>query len=130
MNFLTYILCFCLQERKKFNGKLMYAQRQLERELDLEKFIKRQRMTTMAILGLLNRKQVFYTTKLTQLVAYDDERAVLQGESERSYSENEDMAKMKKTSRRAFTDRIAVDLVSSRDRVDKRLLKLHAIATD
>lgn len=111
MNFLTYILCFCLQERKKFNGKLMYAQRQLERELDLEKFIKRQRMTTMAILGLLNRKQVFYTTKLTQLVAYDDERAVLQGESERSYSENEDMVKMKKTSRQLFADRIAVDLV-------------------
>ena len=87
-------------------------------------------MTTMAILGLLNRKQIFYTTKLTQLVAYDDERAVLDGESERSYSENEDLAKMKKTSRRTFADRIAADLISSRDKVDKRLLKLHAIATN
>ena len=40
------------------------------------------------------------------------------------------MTKLKKTSKTIFTDRIAVDLVNSRDKVDKRLLKLHKIASD
>ena len=46
-------------------------------------------MLTTAVLGLLNRNQAFYATQMTQLVAYDDERAVLDRESEFRYSESD-----------------------------------------
>ena len=129
MRFLTYFFCCRQNARKKFKGKLRQASQRLDRELDLERFIKRQRMLTTAVLGLLNRNQVFYASKMTQLVAYDEERKLLEKDSEFSFSDNNiDRADDKETSKSTFTDRIAKDLINSRNKVSKRLLKLHKIA--
>ena len=91
--------------------------------MDLNLFITRQRMFTTAILGLLSRNQVFYVSKMTQLVAYDHEK------DEDSDGSESDKEKGKKTNRSIFSDRIAKDLINSHDKVDHRLLKMHKITT-
>ena len=71
-------------------------------------------MLTTAILGLLNHNQVFYATKMTQLVAFDVDKKALKYESVSSYSENDShMPKGKKTNKSIYTDKIAKDLVNS-----------------
>ena len=61
-------------------------------------------------------------------MAYDEERAVLDEDSDFSYNEsNMVLQSNKKTSLSTFTDRIAKDLINSHNKVDKRMLKLHKI---
>ena len=64
MRFIRYFFCRRAKDRKKYHSKLRQAKKQLKRELDLNLFIKRQRMFTTAILGLLSRNQVFYVSKM------------------------------------------------------------------
>ena len=121
---MTYFLCCRLTRRKQFHSKLLQAKKQLKRELDIEKFIKRQRMLTTAILSLLSGKQIYYASKMAQMVTYDeDEKGGPQGDSDNSYSDGDtDLLGNIHTSKSMFVDRIAKDLISSRDRVDMRLL--------
>ena len=131
MNFLIYFFCCRSRDRKWFHGKLVQAEKQLKRVLDLEKFIQRQRMNTMAILGLLNRNQLFYASKMSQLVASDnDQRTKDNFDSDISFCEDEQqtLANNGQTKKSIFTDKIAKDLFYSRDKVDRRLLKLHKLA--
>ena len=44
------------------------ATSKLDKELDLRKFIYRQRLQTTAILGLLNGRQSFFVDKMSQMV--------------------------------------------------------------
>ena len=61
-------------------------------------------------------------------MASDDEAANKHGDSDLSHSENDiDIDDNKQTSKSIITDRIAKDLVNSRDPVDRRLLKIHKI---
>ena len=61
-------------------------------------------------------------------MASDDEVAYKHGDSDLSHSENDiDIDDNKQTSKSIITDRIAKDLVNSRDPVDRRLLKIHKI---
>ena len=46
-------------------------------------------MLTTAIFGLLNRKQAFFATKMTQLLVYDDDQKAAAKFSDFSNSENE-----------------------------------------
>ena len=88
-------------------------------------------MLSTAILGLLNHRQVFYATKMAQLVTFEQECASLSDEdSNISYSENDekDFKGKDRTNKSIYTDRIAKDLINSHDKVDKRMLKLHKIA--
>ena len=127
MKFLTYFFCRRSRERKKFHVKLRQAQCKLNRELDLEKFIKRQRMLTTAVLGLLNHEQAFYASKMTQLVVYDDEKTDMNEKSD-SYSESDsNQVGQERTNESFYKNKIAKDLIDSSDKVDKRMLYLHKI---
>ena len=85
-------------------------------------------MLTTAIFGLLNRNQIFFASKMTQLAVYDDKSALLNVDSDISYSENdEDLVSKKQTSKSIYAGRIAKNLINSKDKVDKRMLKLHKI---
>ena len=62
-------------------------------------------------------------------MACDEDKAFFHGESDLSYSEiDKDEGDKRQTSKSIFTDRIAKDLINSRNKVDIRLLKLHKIA--
>ena len=65
---------------------------------------------------------------MTQLVAFDDEKNVMFGNSDSSNSENDEaQASKKQTNKSLYTDKIAKNLVNSHDKVDQRMLKLHKI---
>ena len=84
-------------------------------------------MLTTAILGLLNRNQILFVTRISRLVTFEDEQALLVESSDLSQSEIESEEFEKKTSTKKSTDynNLAKDLVNSSNRVDKRFLKLH-----
>ena len=129
MNFLVYFCCCRSRDRMWFHSKLVQAEKQLERVLDLEKFVKQQRMNTLAIFGLLNRNQLFYASKMSQLVASNDYRTNENCDSDSSFCEDEQqLANSRQTKKSIFTDKIAKDLAYSRDKVDRRLLKIHKMA--
>lgn len=46
---------------------LMKSQSELSKELDLKKFLHRQRLQSVAILGLLNGRQSFFVDKMSQM---------------------------------------------------------------
>ena len=58
--------CFCCN--KNYQKLLKKSQSTLIKELDLQKFLYRQRLQTTAILGLLNGRQSFFVDKMSQLV--------------------------------------------------------------
>ena len=85
-------------------------------------------MLTTAVFGLLNRNQAFYAAKMTQLRIFDYESSALSNVSNFSDSESEENKDSdKKTLKKSYRDKIAKNIVTSLDRVDKRMLKLHGI---
>ena len=44
------------------------SQKRLKRELDIKKFVQKQRMMTRAMLALLESKQIKFISKMSQLV--------------------------------------------------------------
>ena len=76
ISFVKYICqsCFfcpnrCKNERlKKYKKVMMRSQSKLMKELDLQKFIFRQRLQTTAILALLKGRQCFIVDKMSELV--------------------------------------------------------------
>ena len=80
-------------------------------------------MLTTAFLGLLNHKQVFYASKMTQLVVYENKQADMNENSDSCYSEsNSNQVGHKRTNKSIFTNKIATDLINSNAKVDKRML--------
>ena len=59
----SFLLC-----RTNYRKMILKSQSSLSKELDLRKFIYRQRLQTTAILGLLSGRQSFFVDKLSQLV--------------------------------------------------------------
>ena len=66
---------------------------------------------------------------MSQLIASDDQRTNENCDSDVSFCEDEaHLAKSGQTKKSIFTDRIAKDMIFSRDKVDRRMLKLHKLA--
>ena len=85
-------------------------------------------MLTTAVFGLLNRNQAFFAANMTQLRVFDYESAALSNVSDFSDSESEENKDSdKKILKSTYTDKIAKNIVTSLDRVDKRMLKLHGV---
>ena len=68
VSWMRFCLCRFSESKQKHRKALVQAQRKLDKELDLKKFITRRRMQTTAILALLDGKQSFFINKLSQLV--------------------------------------------------------------
>ena len=65
---------------------------------------------------------------MTQLRIFDYESSALSNVSDFSDSESEENKDSdKKTLKKSYRDKIAKNIVTSQDRVDKRMLKLHGI---
>ena len=71
MSFLFYCFCFRSKSRKDHRKKLEKAAAQIERGLDLGRFIQRQRLQTIAILSLLTSSQAHLVTKMSKLTVSD-----------------------------------------------------------
>ena len=83
-------------------------------------------MLTTAILGLLNRNQIMYATRMSRLVTFEDKQALLAETSDLSSSASEsDPFDGKTSTKSTYYNNLAKDLVKSSSKVDKRFMKLH-----
>ena len=83
-------------------------------------------MLTTAVLGLLNRNQILYATRMSRLVTFEDKQALLAELSDRSSSDSDsDPFNNKTSTKTAYYNNLAKDLIKSSSRVDKRFIKLH-----
>ena len=71
MNFIYYCFCFRSRKRQSYRLKLGKAASQIERELDLGKFITTQRTQTAAIFSLLSGQQAHFVAKMSQPIVSD-----------------------------------------------------------
>ena len=60
--------CRCEPRTKRMKQMLMKSQSSLQKEMDLKKFIMRQRLQTISLLSLLNGRQSFFVDRLSQMV--------------------------------------------------------------
>lgn len=100
---------------KNYRQMLLKSQSKISKELDLRKFIYRQRLQTTAILGLLTGRQNFFVDKMSQLVIRESSNLdETSDDSELSdwQQDNMDYAKA---------------LAESRNKVDERLINLYRI---
>ena len=65
MNYLFFCLCCCSRKRVSHRRKLDQAASQIEKELDLSKFIERQRLHSTALAALLSARQSFCPSKMS-----------------------------------------------------------------
>ena len=83
-------------------------------------------MLTTAILGLLNGNQILYATRMSRLVTFEDKQALLAVSSDPSSSANDSgPLDSKKSAKSTYYNNLAKDLTNSKDRVNKRFMKLH-----
>ena len=83
-------------------------------------------MLTTAILGLLNGNQILYATRMSRLVTFEDNQALLVENSDPSSSANDsDPIDDKESNKSTYYDNLAKHLINSSSRVDKRFMKLH-----
>ena len=68
MSWLRFCLCRYSEARQMHRKALLQVQSKLDKEMDLKKFITRQRLQTTAVLALLTGKQSFFIDKLSQMV--------------------------------------------------------------
>jgi len=109
-------LLFCNKERRSFQKKLKIAQRKLSEELNLQKVIQRQRMTTCAILSLLTGPQNFFCEKMARLTLNSDS----DDSSGNSSQDDCTLMEINEVEDLGFVDKITW----SKDRPDERLTKL------
>ena len=120
MSYLFYCFCFRSKLRKDYRRKLDNAAAQIEKELDLGRFIRRQRQHTIATLSLLRGRQAHIVNKMSKLTvsdgpapinfAYGSSSGVEQGGDQKIRTMNSDSFV-----KRAF---------EGTDKVDRRLLHL------
>ena len=91
--------------------KLMH--RRLDQELDLKRFIKRQRATTMAVLGLLSGRKSRLVDKLSELVIGSE---IGSGNEHFDSGEDLDQEKIKDIDKR---------LIERGEKIDKRFMRIY-----
>ena len=108
-----YAVNLCCNRQYK---KMMYkAKSRIDKELDLQKFILRQRMQATAILGLLNSRQSLYVDKMSQMVIRDsDNFDYTSSDNELSDWQRDDMIYVKR-------------MIQSSNQTDKRLIDLFKV---
>ena len=57
----------------RYNWYLRKSESMITKELDLRKHLKRQRVNTTAILGLLSGRQSFFVDKMAQMIIREDD---------------------------------------------------------
>ena len=102
---------FCDKDYKK---KINKSHSRLTKELDLIKFIHRQRVFTAAVIGQLTGPQSLFVNKMSQLVIRESSVSETSGDSEINDKRKSDLEYIKK-------------IIHSREKVDKRLLKLYYV---
>ena len=80
MEFLFYTFCRT-KSRKSYKAQLRKANQILDRELDLQKFIMRQRMQSTAILSLLTGRQLFCAAQMSQLLINESDYSMRSDDS-------------------------------------------------
>ena len=102
---------FCDQNYKK---KMLKSKHTLDKELDLRKFIHRQRVYTNAVIGLLTGSQSMFVNKMAQLVVRES--------SDSNTSADDELDDMQKT------DTLYVKkMMLSKGEVDNRLINLYKL---
>ena len=111
LNYWIATLCF----RIKYKKLLVKSQSKLQKELDLKKFIHRQRVTMTAILGLLSGRQSYFVDKMSQLIIRESSNLEeTSDDTELSDWGRDDMHHMK-------------DLFNSSNKVDQRFIDLYKV---
>ena len=106
----TNLLC-----KKSYKKKMVKAHSKLEKELDLQKFIHRQRLWTTSMLGLLTGRQSLFVNKMSQMIireSSDSEHT--SDDDELNGEQNDDVNEIHK-------------MVSSAGKVDKRFIDLFKV---
>ena len=107
----------CKNERlKKYDKFIKKSQSFLKKEMDLQKFLIRQRLQTTAILALLKGRQSAIVDKMSQLVIHQS--------SDSASSSSDDELNLIK---RQASDYNYRRMIKSSDKVDKRLLDQYLI---
>ena len=88
----------------------------MDKELDLQKFIHRQRVFTTAILGLLSRTQSKFVDKMSQLVIRESSNF------EETSSDQELLSDLLNQD-----ENYTAKMIKSVDKVDKRLVNLYRV---
>ena len=102
---------FCDRTYKK---KMLKSKHKLEKELDLRKFIHRQRVYTTAVIGLLTGSQSLFVNKMAQMVVRES--------SDTNTSADDELDDMQKT------DTLYVKkMMLSKGKVDNRLINLYKL---
>jgi len=65
-------IMFCSKERRSFQKKAKIAERKLSKQLNLQKFIQTQRMTTIGVLALLTGPQSMFCETLARMTVNSD----------------------------------------------------------
>ena len=119
MNYLFYRLCFRTRSRRDHREELDRTAAQIEREMDLGRFIRRQQQHTIAILSFLSGKQAQLVTKMSQLTI-NDGTGSLKYPNEGSCSDGIGVGDQK--ARALNADRFVKRMFESTDKVDRQLL--------
>ena len=115
---LNALCCFCRKHSKahRYNWWLNKSQSSITKEMDLRKFIFRQRLTTNAMLGLLSGRQSFFVDKMSQLIIRESDSQTEYTSSDNELSDwNEDNMR--------YVEKMA----HSTSHVDKRLMNLYIV---
>ena len=102
---------FCDREYKK---KVVKSNNKLEKEMDLRKFIHRQRVFTTAIIGLLSGPQSLFVNKMSQMVVRESSDTGTSADDELDDMQKEDVLYVRK-------------MILSQGKVDNRLLNLYKL---
>ena len=114
-SFLFYCLCFRSKQRLDFKKKLDRAATQIEKSMDLGKFIRRQRQLTLAFLSMLSGQQTHLVTKMSALTIQDREGSSKFSDNDQG-SSSEDQGDQKK--RECIAERFATKVSQSANKVD------------
>ena len=101
--------------------KLDGAAAQIQRDMDLGRFIRRQRQLSIAVLSLLSGMQTHLVTKMSALTIQDREGRSKFSDNDQG-SSSEDQGDQKK--RECIAERFATKISQSANEVDQKLLKL------
>ena len=88
---------------------LAKAHRRIEKELDLVKFVHRQRLTTFATMALLNPEQRFVVDKMSTMVARESSDPEESSDNADLELEQENVADVQKYSRQVFKEATPID---------------------
>mmetsp|Transcript_34452 Transcript_34452/g.42513 ORF Transcript_34452/g.42513 Transcript_34452/m.42513 type:complete len:173 (+) Transcript_34452:541-1059(+) len=106
------VACFCNRDYKRMVTK---SRSSITKELDLRKFLIRQRISMVALMGLLKGRQSFFVDKMSQLIIRESSN--MEETSEDTQLSDWEQDGMNYTKR----------MVESGNQVDQRLIKLYKV---